>query len=150
MACTISCRNKGHWEHEHLQSLLILYQNATSGALHAVTSHSYCRCCCFGKAKAAAAAAGVLPAYTVECRPEVCDEEHKCCHCQHCSGALCTQSQACCHLLLLLQDQGSCSACVGFAVTAAAEAAINVYKQQSWNKLGLSEQDLSFCRCACS
>jgi C1A family cysteine protease len=30
-----------------------------------------------------------------------------------------------------VQDQGSCSACVGFAVTAAAEAAINSYKQQS-------------------
>jgi hypothetical protein len=46
----------------------------------------------------------------------------------------------------LLQNQGECSACVGFAVTAAAEAAVNVYKQQSWDKLGLSEQDLSFCR----
>jgi hypothetical protein len=34
---------------------------------------------------------------------------------------------------------------VGFAVTAAAEAAANVYKQQNWDKLGLSEQDLSFC-----
>ncbi|WIA24084.1 hypothetical protein OEZ85_013692 [Tetradesmus obliquus] len=44
------------------------------------------------------------------------------------------------------QDQGTCSVCVGFAVTAAAEAAINVYKQQSWDKLGLSEQDLSFCQ----
>ncbi|WIA24077.1 hypothetical protein OEZ85_013685 [Tetradesmus obliquus] len=42
--------------------------------------------------------------------------------------------------------QGTCSVCVGFAVTAAAEAAINVYKQQSWDKLGLSEQDLSFCK----
>jgi C1A family cysteine protease len=49
-------------------------------------------------------------------------------------------------LLLLLQDQGACSACVGFAVTAAVEAAVNVYKQQNWDKLGLSEQDLSFCR----
>jgi hypothetical protein len=44
------------------------------------------------------------------------------------------------------QTQGDCSACVGFAVTAAAGAAINVYKQQSWDKLGLSEQDLSFCK----
>ncbi|WIA38177.1 hypothetical protein OEZ86_001528 [Tetradesmus obliquus] len=44
------------------------------------------------------------------------------------------------------QDQGTCASCVGFAVTAAAEAAINVYKQQSWDKLGLSEQDLSFCK----
>jgi hypothetical protein len=35
----------------------------------------------------------------------------------------------------------------GFAVTAAAEAAVNMYRQQSWDKLGLSEQDLSFCRC---
>jgi C1A family cysteine protease len=44
------------------------------------------------------------------------------------------------------QDQGKCSACVGFAATAAAEAAVNVYKQQSWAKSSLSEQDLSFCR----
>ncbi|WIA14374.1 hypothetical protein OEZ85_002903 [Tetradesmus obliquus] len=43
------------------------------------------------------------------------------------------------------QDQGTCSSCVGFAVTAAAEAAVNAYKQQSWDKLGLSEQDLIFC-----
>jgi C1A family cysteine protease len=49
-------------------------------------------------------------------------------------------------LLLLAQDQGDCSSCVGFAVTAAAEAAINVHMQQSWNRLSLSEQDLSFCR----
>jgi hypothetical protein len=35
---------------------------------------------------------------------------------------------------------------VGFTVTAAAEAAINVYKQQSWRNLSLSEQDLSFCK----
>jgi hypothetical protein len=46
------------------------------------------------------------------------------------------------------QDQLTCSACVGFAVTAAAEAAVNVYRQQSWDRLGLSEQDLNFCRCA--
>jgi C1A family cysteine protease len=45
------------------------------------------------------------------------------------------------------QDQGGCGACVGFAVTAAAEAAINVHLGQSWNMLSLSEQDLSFCRC---
>lgn len=45
-----------------------------------------------------------------------------------------------------LQDQKTCSACVGFAFTAAAEAAINVYLQQSWKKLNLSEQDVSFCR----
>ncbi|WIA18237.1 hypothetical protein OEZ85_009706 [Tetradesmus obliquus] len=44
------------------------------------------------------------------------------------------------------QDQGECSSCVGFAVTAAAEAAINVYKQQDWRDLSLSEADLSFCR----
>uniref|UniRef100_A0A383VL10 Uncharacterized protein n=1 Tax=Tetradesmus obliquus TaxID=3088 RepID=A0A383VL10_TETOB len=44
------------------------------------------------------------------------------------------------------QDQGMCASCVGFAVTAAAEAAINVYKQQSWRSLGLSEQDFSFCK----
>ncbi|WIA14400.1 hypothetical protein OEZ85_002927 [Tetradesmus obliquus] len=44
------------------------------------------------------------------------------------------------------QNQDTCSACVGFVVTAAAEAAINVYKRQNWNRLGLSEQDLSFCR----
>ncbi|WIA34729.1 hypothetical protein OEZ86_013039 [Tetradesmus obliquus] len=44
------------------------------------------------------------------------------------------------------QDQAGCAACVGFAVTAAAEAAVNVYKQQSWDKLSLSEQDLSFCK----
>jgi hypothetical protein len=35
---------------------------------------------------------------------------------------------------------------VGFAFTAAAEAAINIYKQQSWSKLSLSEQDASFCK----
>jgi C1A family cysteine protease len=51
---------------------------------------------------------------------------------------------------LVVQDQGDCAACVGFAVTAAAEAAINVEKQQNWDKLGLSEQDLSFCRCDAS
>lgn len=44
------------------------------------------------------------------------------------------------------QTQGTCLSCVGFAMTAAAEAAINVYKQQSWQKLNLSEQDLSFCK----
>uniref|UniRef100_A0A383W070 Peptidase C1A papain C-terminal domain-containing protein n=1 Tax=Tetradesmus obliquus TaxID=3088 RepID=A0A383W070_TETOB len=44
------------------------------------------------------------------------------------------------------QNQDRCFACVGFALTAAAEAAINVYKQQSWQKLNLSEQDLSFCK----
>ncbi|WIA34515.1 hypothetical protein OEZ86_012838 [Tetradesmus obliquus] len=43
------------------------------------------------------------------------------------------------------QNQGACSSCVGFAVTAAAEAAVNVYKQQNWDKLSLSEQALSFC-----
>jgi C1A family cysteine protease len=48
------------------------------------------------------------------------------------------------------QDQLACSSCVGFAVTAAAEAAVNIYRQQSWDKLGLSEQDLSICRCVCS
>jgi hypothetical protein len=35
---------------------------------------------------------------------------------------------------------------VGFAATAAAEAAVNVYKQQNWQQLSLSEQDLSFCK----
>jgi hypothetical protein len=45
-----------------------------------------------------------------------------------------------------MQDQGECEACVGFAVTAAAEAAVNVHLGQSWNRLNLSEQDLSFCR----
>uniref|UniRef100_A0A383W290 Peptidase C1A papain C-terminal domain-containing protein n=1 Tax=Tetradesmus obliquus TaxID=3088 RepID=A0A383W290_TETOB len=44
------------------------------------------------------------------------------------------------------QDQGRCSSCVGFAVTAAAEAAINVHRQQSWRSFNLSEQDLSFCK----
>lgn len=62
-----------------------------------------------------------------------------------------------CYILLLctccfplphaaVQKQGDCSACVGFAVTAAAEAAVNVYKQQSWHKLNLSEQVLCFCK----
>lgn len=45
----------------------------------------------------------------------------------------------------LLQNQGDCAACVGFAATAALEAAVNVYKQQSWSKLSLSEQDFNFC-----
>jgi C1A family cysteine protease len=45
-------------------------------------------------------------------------------------------------LLFALQDQGNCSACVVFAVTAAAEAAVNVYTQQNWNSISLSEQDL--------
>jgi hypothetical protein len=31
-------------------------------------------------------------------------------------------------------------------MTAAAEAAINVYKQQSWPSTNLSEQDLNFCK----
>ncbi|WIA13394.1 hypothetical protein OEZ85_006974 [Tetradesmus obliquus] len=44
------------------------------------------------------------------------------------------------------QDQYTCGACVGFAFTAAAEAAVNVYLQQSWSKLSLSEQDVSFCK----
>ncbi|WIA18232.1 hypothetical protein OEZ85_009701 [Tetradesmus obliquus] len=44
------------------------------------------------------------------------------------------------------QDQGRCSSCVGFAVTAAAEAAINVHRQQSRRSFNLSEQDLSFCK----
>jgi hypothetical protein len=35
---------------------------------------------------------------------------------------------------------------VAFAITAAAEAAVNVKLQQSWEKLSLSEQDLGFCR----
>lgn len=46
------------------------------------------------------------------------------------------------------QDQRGCSACVGFAATAAIEAAINVYKQQSWPKLNLSEADFTFCKVA--
>lgn len=46
----------------------------------------------------------------------------------------------------LLQDQGGCAANVGFVVTAAAEAAVNVYMQQSWSKLNSSEQDFSFCK----
>jgi hypothetical protein len=33
------------------------------------------------------------------------------------------------------QDQGGCSACVGFSVTAAAEAAINLHLQQEWRNL---------------
>lgn len=45
-----------------------------------------------------------------------------------------------------LQDQQGCTACVGFAATAAIEAAVNVYKQQSWTKLNLSEADFSFCK----
>jgi hypothetical protein len=45
-----------------------------------------------------------------------------------------------------LQDQGSCSACSGFAGTAAAEAAVNAFLQQDWQQLSLSEQDFSFCR----
>jgi C1A family cysteine protease len=49
-------------------------------------------------------------------------------------------------VVVCTQDQGRCSTCVGFAVTAAAEAAINVYKQQSWDRLDLSEQDFSFCK----
>jgi hypothetical protein len=52
------------------------------------------------------------------------------------------------YALLCLQDQGNCAACLGFASTAAAEAAINVNRQQNWDKLGLSEQDISFCRLA--
>uniref|UniRef100_A0A383VAT9 Uncharacterized protein n=1 Tax=Tetradesmus obliquus TaxID=3088 RepID=A0A383VAT9_TETOB len=44
------------------------------------------------------------------------------------------------------QDQGGCAANVGFVVTAAAEAAVNVYMQQSWSKLNSSEQDFSFCK----
>jgi hypothetical protein len=44
------------------------------------------------------------------------------------------------------RDQGKCSACMGFAGTAAAEAAVNVYLQQDWKNLSLSEQDFSFCR----
>uniref|UniRef100_A0A383WKQ7 Peptidase C1A papain C-terminal domain-containing protein n=1 Tax=Tetradesmus obliquus TaxID=3088 RepID=A0A383WKQ7_TETOB len=44
------------------------------------------------------------------------------------------------------QDQGLCASCVGFAVTAAAEAVINVQRQQSWRNFNLSEQDLSFCK----
>jgi hypothetical protein len=50
----------------------------------------------------------------------------------------------CCYLLL--QNQATCSACVGFVFTAAAEAAVNVHLQQRWNKLSLSEQDVSFCK----
>ncbi|KAF6257657.1 hypothetical protein COO60DRAFT_1695321 [Scenedesmus sp. NREL 46B-D3] len=46
------------------------------------------------------------------------------------------------------QDQGDCSACLGFAVTAAAEAVVNVHRGQSWQQLGLSEQHVSFCRLA--
>lgn len=44
------------------------------------------------------------------------------------------------------QDQGDCAACTGFALTAAAEAAVNVYKQQSWPLVSVSEQYISFCR----
>jgi C1A family cysteine protease len=51
-----------------------------------------------------------------------------------------------CTALYGLQDQRECGACVGFAATAAAEAAINVYKQQNWQQLSLSEQDFSFCK----
>jgi hypothetical protein len=46
----------------------------------------------------------------------------------------------------ILQDQGDCAACTGFSLTAAAEAAVNVFKQQSWLSLSLSEQYISFCR----
>jgi diaminopimelate epimerase len=49
-------------------------------------------------------------------------------------------------VLTRAQDQGACAAIVGFVVTAAAEAAVNVYLQQSWARLSLSEQDLSFCK----
>jgi hypothetical protein len=49
-------------------------------------------------------------------------------------------------LHMLLQDQQTCSSCVGFAATAALEAAVNVYKQQSWSQLSLSEQDFNFCK----
>jgi hypothetical protein len=45
-----------------------------------------------------------------------------------------------------MQDQGSCGACVGFALTAAAEAAVNVHQGSSWSSVELSESDLSFCR----
>ncbi|KAF8055750.1 CNB1 [Scenedesmus sp. PABB004] len=44
------------------------------------------------------------------------------------------------------QDQRACSSCVPFAATAAAEAAVNTYLGQDWTQLGLSEQDLAFCR----
>jgi hypothetical protein len=47
---------------------------------------------------------------------------------------------------LPVQDQLTCSACVGFVFTAAAEAAVNVHMLQSWDKLSLSEQDISFCK----
>jgi hypothetical protein len=48
--------------------------------------------------------------------------------------------------LLPVQDQKSCAACVGFIIAAAAEAAINVAKQQNWQRVGLSEQQLNFCK----
>jgi hypothetical protein len=36
---------------------------------------------------------------------------------------------------------------VGFTVTAAAEAVVNVHRQQQqWSSLGLSKADLSFCK----
>ncbi|KAF8060353.1 Wscd1 [Scenedesmus sp. PABB004] len=44
------------------------------------------------------------------------------------------------------QNQGSCGSCVGFALTAAGEAAVNAHMLQDWPALGLSEQDASFCR----
>jgi hypothetical protein len=53
----------------------------------------------------------------------------------------------CVCVVVALQNQGAYGACVGFAVTAAAEAAINVHLGQNWNRLSLSEQSLSFCRC---
>lgn len=44
------------------------------------------------------------------------------------------------------QDQRTCSSCVAFAGTAAAEAAIAASLRQDWSVVGLSEQDLAFCR----
>jgi hypothetical protein len=49
-------------------------------------------------------------------------------------------------VLVWTQDEAVCAAVVGFVATAAAEAAINVYLQQSWSRLSLSEQDFSFCK----
>jgi hypothetical protein len=44
------------------------------------------------------------------------------------------------------QDQKSCNAAVTFAGTAAAEAALATAMRQNFSAVGLSEQDVSWCR----
>jgi hypothetical protein len=46
----------------------------------------------------------------------------------------------------MLQNVRECAAIAAFIATAAAEAAVNVYMNQSWSKLSLSEADFSFCK----